>query len=517
MTETRPPTILVVDDHEAGRYAVARVLVAAGFEVVEAATGADALRLARDLPDLVLLDVNLPDMSGFDVCARIKADAATAHVPVVHLSATYVGGDHVAEGLEGGADAYLTQPVDPRQLVATVNAVLRLFAAELELRRQGALLSALVQSSSDAIYVKDLQGRYQFFNAAAEAVTGKAASDVLGHDDTLLFPPGEAAEVMARDGRVIRERRVMTFDERVTTASGEIRTFLSTKGPLLAADGEPYGMYGVARDITERKRAEEEVQRLNAELEARVVARTDELEDANRELEAFAYSVSHDLRAPLRAIDGFAAILQQDNAAQLDDAGRESLARIRAAAGRMSVLIDDLLMLSRMSRADLRVEQVDVSAMAREVAAELAAAEPDRLIELVVADGLQTRADPHLLRVVLVNLLSNAVKFTSRHRSARIEVGCEQTVCGPTFFVRDDGAGFDMAYADKLFGAFQRLHGPQEFPGTGIGLATVQHIVHRHHGRVWAESRVEGGATFHFTLGGGNGAGGIDAVGDGMP
>ena len=228
-----------------------------------------------------------------------------------------------------------------------------------------------------------------------------------------------------------------------------------------------------------------------------------DLEDANRELEAFSYSVSHDLRAPLRSIEGFSQILLEDYAEKLDEEGQNYLGRVRAASRRMALLIDDLLDLSRVSRSPLRRELVDLSAQAREITAELAKSQPEREAEFVIADGLTANGDARLLSLALENLLGNAWKFTSREERARIEFG-STTLEGRerVYFVRDNGVGFDEAYAGKLFGAFQRLHGPEEFEGTGIGLATVQRIVRRHGGRVWAEGEVGKGATFFFTLGG---------------
>ncbi|MEI6451705.1 MAG: ATP-binding protein, partial [Actinomycetes bacterium] len=276
---------------------------------------------------------------------------------------------------------------------------------------------------------------------------------------------------------------------------------------------------------TERKQAEDEIQRLNAELEERVITRTAQRDAFNRELEAFAYSAAHDLRAPLRAIDGFSKIVIDDAAERLTPEEVEHLERVRAAAQRMAQMIDDLMGLSKVTRRPLLRREVDVSATAREVAEELRAAQPRRRVEVVVAPGMTAAADPALLRLVLVQLLDNAWKFTSHHDAARIEVGVaiadadadggggdgagdagagvgddgagrEERV----FFVRDDGAGFDMGYAKQLFGAFQRFHAAGEFEGGGIGLAMVQRLVLRHGGRVWAEAEVEKGATFFFTL-----------------
>jgi signal transduction histidine kinase len=231
-----------------------------------------------------------------------------------------------------------------------------------------------------------------------------------------------------------------------------------------------------------------------------------ELEGANRELESFSYSVSHDLRAPLRTIDGFSQILQEDYEAVLDEEGLDYLGRVRAASAHMAMLIDDLLDLSRVSRRPLRRERVDLASLATEIIEDLRAAEPERNVEFVAGGDIRAYGDVSLLKVALENLLGNAWKFTEREEEARIEFGVDRRprpgYLGPVYFVRDNGAGFDQAYSDKLFGAFQRLHGQDEFEGTGIGLATVARIIHRHGGRVWAEGEVGEGATFYFTLGG---------------
>lgn len=232
--------------------------------------------------------------------------------------------------------------------------------------------------------------------------------------------------------------------------------------------------------------------------EARLV---DEVRQANAELEAFSYSVSHDLRAPLRGIAGYSQIILEDSAAGLDDAGKENFGKVVAATKLMGALIDDMLELSRVSRTELRRQTVDMTGQARSVLGELREREPSRRAEVLVADGLVADGDPQLLRIALENLIGNAWKYTGKRETARIEIGAAPGAKGETvFFVKDNGAGFDMAYSGRLFGAFQRLHSQAEFEGTGVGLATVQRIVRRHGGRIWAESAVEKGATFHFTL-----------------
>jgi signal transduction histidine kinase len=259
-----------------------------------------------------------------------------------------------------------------------------------------------------------------------------------------------------------------------------------------------------AREVAERTRAEQEVLRLNQELESRVQQRTAQLESANRELEAFCYSVSHDLRAPLRAIDGFSQALIEDFPDSVPEEARRYLGKIRFSAGRMGQLIEDLLNLSKVSRGALERSSVNLSGVAAEVASELQQREPARAVEVSIWEEMVVDGDARLLRVALENLMGNAWKFTARTAKARIEVGALRDGGQATYFVRDNGAGFDMKFVGKLFGAFQRLHQANDYPGTGIGLATVQRIVHRHGGRIWADAQPGKGAVFFFTLTGGS-------------
>lgn len=268
----------------------------------------------------------------------------------------------------------------------------------------------------------------------------------------------------------------------------------SSKNEMRASHDE------LQRQVEDRRQAEQEVQRLNNELETRVAERTEELERANNELEAFSYSVSHDLRAPLRAIDGFSQALMEDCSKDLDQTGMDYLSRVRNAAQRMGQLIDDLLKLSRISRAEFNLQEVNLSDLAEDILRDLRRHEPDRVIEQKITSELVETGDPQLLRIALENLLSNAMKYTSKRDKTIIEFGMRNRKGAICYFLQDNGVGFDMKYANKLFGAFQRLHDANEYQGTGIGLATVQRIIHRHGGHIWAESAVDKGSTFYFTI-----------------
>lgn len=273
-----------------------------------------------------------------------------------------------------------------------------------------------------------------------------------------------------------------------------------TASPIRDASGKVIGVSKVARDITERMLAQEKIHQLNAELERRVIERTAQLEAANKELEAFSYSVSHDLRAPLRAVDGFSQAVLEDYGPQLPENCRADLQTIRKAAQKMGELIDDLLTFSRLSRLPLNKSAVETGRLVRGALDELKPLQHGRQIDLRIGDLPVCRADPALLKQVWINLLSNALKYTGKCEVAVVEIGCARENGRDAYFVRDNGTGFDMKYAGKLFGVFQRLHRAEDYEGTGVGLAIVQRVVRRHGGRVWAESAVNRGATFYFTL-----------------
>jgi PAS domain S-box-containing protein len=371
--------------------------------------------------------------------------------------------------------------------------------AEEMLRASEAKFRTLVENIPQKILMKDRNCRWISISKNLARDFGFRPEDVVGKTDSQLFTPELAAKYHADDVRIMETGHVEELEEKYLAEGKE--TWVNTiKTPVRNANGEIVGVLGIFWDITERKQAQEALRTLNAELEQRVRDRTTALEASNKELEAFSYSVSHDLRAPLRAMDGFSMALLDDNAGKLDETAQGYLRRIRAGSQRMATLIDDLLNLSRVTRAKLLRESVDLTAMAEEIGGEFQKSQPERQVALIVAPGLAVYADRSTLRVVLNNLLGNAWKFTGRCAQARIEVGAQERDGQRIFFVRDNGAGFDMAYVDKLFGAFQRLHSTQEFEGTGIGLALVQRIINRHGGRAWAEGAVGRGATVYFTL-----------------
>lgn len=355
-----------------------------------------------------------------------------------------------------------------------------------ELRFQ---LAAIVDSSDDAIIGKSLDGTIRSWNQGAERLFGYRADEAIGKSITLLQPPGRQAEEPEILRLISRGERVRPFETQRRRKDGRDIDVSVSISAIHDSRGNVIGASKLARDITERKHAEQALARAK-----------EAAENASRELESFSYSVAHDLRAPLRGIDGFSQVLLEDHAAQLDEDGRRYLGRVRESAQHMAQLIESLLNLARVTRSDLRRERVDLTQLARMAVQRLKSAQPTRNVDVVIAEGLACEGDGRLLGVVLENLLGNAWKFTSRRDHARIELGSSQIDGEQVFFVRDNGAGFDMTYASKLFGVFQRLHSPNEFEGTGIGLATVQRIIARHGGRVWAEAAVGAGATFSFSL-----------------
>jgi PAS domain S-box-containing protein len=357
--------------------------------------------------------------------------------------------------------------------------------AEEELRAKR-FLEAVVENMPAMVFVKDAERlSFELFNRAGENLLGVDRSELLGKNDYDFFPPDQAAFFQAKDRETLANKVLVDIAEEPIETKAGTRWLRTKKVPILDEGGTARFLLGISLDITDRKEA-------NAALQAA----KDRAEEANRELEAFSYSVAHDLRAPLRSIDGFSQALLEDYSDKLDAEGQKALAFVRDGALRMAQLIDDLLDLSRVTRAELERARVDLSALVRTSFRRLAEAEPDRRVALSIEDGLEVRGDARLLAIAVDNLCDNAWKFTRHQPDARISFRATET----GYALQDNGAGFDMRHASKLFGVFQRLHGVADFEGTGIGLATVQRIVHRHGGRISAEGEVGRGATFTFTL-----------------
>jgi two-component system, sensor histidine kinase and response regulator len=378
--------ILLVDDQPANLVALEAMLQSLGQNLIKADSGREALKwlLTHEFA-VILLDVKMPEMDGFETAELIRQRDKSRHTPILFLTAGDNTQTQAVRGYAVGAVDYLVKPVVPEFVRSKV-----------------------------AVFVE-----------------------------------------MAKKNELLRRQ---------------------------------------AKLLAESEQAALELAETRAEL-------VRDLEHKNRELESFSYAVSHDLRAPLRRIDSFSRAVQESQGARLDEAGQRFLSRVREASQHMAQLIDDVLYLSRVTRADLREQEVDLSSIAELILTRLQESEPDRKVEVRLRPGVMVAGDGQLLKIALTNLLENAWKFTSRQTETRIEFGMTQVAGEATYFVRDNGAGFDMTYADRLFGPFQRLHPQGEFPGNGIGLATVQRIIHRHGGKVWAEALLGQGATFYFTLG----------------
>ncbi|MDO9359995.1 MAG: response regulator, partial [Polaromonas sp.] len=483
------PTILVVDDEPQNRKLLEALLHPQGYLTVGAASGAEALAIvARHTPDLILLDVMMADMDGHEVTRRLKADPHSSNIPIILVTALSDREARLA-GLQAGAEEFLSKPVDRAELWLRVRNLLRLKdygdfllyhqrlledtvqARTLELQR----FRTAMDVTADAIFlISRSTMRFVEVNATASHMLGYSREELMQMGPAALSPstPAELAGIYdaligGHGGNRIGQTSIRRKD-----------------GSSLAVDvhrqvqfsGGDWIIVSVLRDITERQRAQQEILQLNAGLEERVRQRTGELLAANQELEAFSYSASHDLRTPLSAIDGYSSLLGKEIAkGEVSERSTHYLARIRAGVVQMGELIDALLQLAQVSRVSLSWEKVDLSAMAREVLDVYCEQTPGRELRADIQPDLLVQGDRRLLHQVMDNLIGNAWKFSGQEARTSIAVSGR---CGDdgqqVYTVRDQGKGFDMAYADKLFGAFQRLHASAEFPGTGIGLATVR-------------------------------------------
>ncbi|HED16809.1 MAG TPA: PAS domain S-box protein [Gammaproteobacteria bacterium] len=366
-------------------------------------------------------------------------------------------------------------------------------------------LQITLESIADAVITTNKSGEIDYINPVAEALTGWNHLDGVGVPLSTVYKVHDEDTGKAIENHVVeclRNSAVLHSGPRaiLVTREGIELAIEDTVAPIQDHNKDTIGVILVFRDITERIARKKELLQHRYNLEKLVSKRTQELETINDELESFSYSVSHDLRSPLRSIDGFSRALQEDCEDQINDQGMDFLRRIRNSVQRMGALIDDLLMLSRTTRRDFTPEMVNISELAEKISGQLRISKPERKVELVIQAGLEVYADPGLIETVMENLLGNAWKYTGKQAHACIELGQIVNEDEAAIYVRDNGVGFDMHYASKLFGAFQRLHSTDEFPGTGIGLATVERIINRHGGRIWVEAAVNKGATFYFSL-----------------
>lgn len=523
--------VLVVDDESQNRYLLEVLLGGEGYEVESAANGREALAAARRrAPDLVISDILMPEMDGYLLCRAMKADTALRNVPFVFYTATYTEAEDERVALEAGGDLFLRKPTEPDSLLAAIRRLLeerspvsddgptRGLAEEVaflarhdqalarklekkhhELQESEARYRSYFRSSPVAILVTDDTGRLVDANPAACLLSGYDAVELLGANVALLL--GEGAD----DSPLRLAAGAPSAPSRTTAWRLRRKDGAQRHVSLTAIRLEDGRVLAFCEDDTERVRAEEAVRQANADLERRVRERTAQLEYLNAELEAFTSSVSHDLRAPLRALDGYAAMLEGEVEDRPDSDGRRHLDAIRRNVRRMSRLVESLLALSRAGRQPLRTGPIDMDALVRSLLEELLPAEERERTDVVLHPLPPATGDESLVRQVLSNLVGNALKFTSHNPRRRIEIGARSEGDRTSWYVKDDGAGFDPAYAEKIFRAFERLHADSDFEGSGVGLAIVRRIVERHGGAVRAESAPGAGATFSFTLGDGTG------------
>jgi DNA-binding response OmpR family regulator len=522
----RSRTVLIIDDSPTFREELRSVLESSGYAVVTAGTGEEGLRVAVDSrPAVIVVDGVLPGIDGSTVIRRIRADAILRSTPCILLTASEERSGEL-KALDAGADAYVRKEEDTGIILARVTAVLRSSGTSSAVVSTSSLLGPkrILTVDDSLIYLHEIaaQLREEGYDVVP-ARSGEEALELLSVQtvDCILLDlvmPGLSGQETCRriKGSAAWRDIPLIMHTALDEQDAMIEGINAGADDYIAKSSDLEVLRARVRAQLRRKQFEDEnrnirEQLLHKELEvvaansARELAETratfvEELERKNSELEAFSYSVSHDLRAPLRSIDGFSRLLLEDHAGKLDGKGQDYLRRICQSAQRMGELIDDLLLLSRVSRAELSRDRIDLSGIARAAVDELQKKDPDRAVALSIEDHLLAEADSHLMRVAFDNLLGNAWKFTAKVSEPRIEVGTDQQQGGTVFFVRDNGAGFDMSYAEALFRPFQRLHNESEFPGTGIGLATVHRIIDRHGGRIWASSAVDQGATFYFTI-----------------
>jgi len=583
--------ILIAEDSPTQAEQLKHYLSASGYSVRMVGDGNQALAAAlENQPAMLITDVVMPEMDGYTLCRKIKSSKTLKDIPVVLLTSLSRPQD-ILKGLECGADSFIRKPYDDKYLVSRVEYILanqelrrtdrlqagvqlqfdgrahfitaekqqildllistyegalqineELETKQRELLRERDLLHTLMDNVPDFIYFKDTAGRFTTINRAlARALGISKPEDALGETDFEYFAEAYARQALADEQNVLRTGQPLVGKVEEIHLRDKLRLWISTtKMVVRDLEGKNIGTFGVSRDITEskhaeqelqlakqnlenrvaertselaqanrqlqielgeRKRAEEQVRRLNEDLEQRVAERTIQLVAANQELDAFSYSVSHDLRAPLRHIGGFSQMLATKHSSQLGPEAKELLKLIQEGSQKMNLMIDDLFNLARLDRREAVSKMTPLNSLVEGVLKDLKSEIEGRQIDWHIGSLPAVNCDPGLLQQAFANLLSNAVKYTRGRERAVIEVD-QTTIDGEAvIYVRDNGAGFDARHASKLFGAFQRFHTAEEFEGTGVGLATVQRIIRKHGGRVWAEAERDKGATFYFTLG----------------
>jgi len=486
-------SLLYVEDEEITRDTVLTLLRRRfpGLTIQSAANGAQGLQLFQELsPDLVVTDIRMPIMNGIEMSRRIME--LKPSVPIIIASA-HSDMNYLIESIELGIHRYVLKPIESAKLFAAIEGCLASLRLETELQAQQAFvrkLSRAVEQSPCSTVITDPRGVIEYVNPKFTELTGYSQAEALGVNLRALQRGG--AEIWSALAAGLEWHGELEGVKK----SGEIYSESSSISPVFDEGGAITHLVAVQEDITEQKRSAQEIELLNSSLSARA----EDLEIANRDLEGFSYTVSHDLRAPLTNINGYCQVILELFGQKLDEQCREFINVIYSETVNMNQLIKTLLEFSRVTRTEMTQAEVDLSQMASVIAAGQQLREPERRMRFDIAQGITAQGDADLLRVVLENLISNACKYSGNEDQALIEFATCQSDGERVYLVRDNGAGFDMAQAGKLFTPFQRLHTDREFNGFGIGLATVQRIIQRHGGRIWAKGEVGNGASFYFTL-----------------
>lgn len=476
-------TVLVVDDNQSGLYVTSKVLKIAGFNVIEASRGSDALeKVKKCKPDVVLLDVKLPDIGGFEVCRLIKSNPSTSSIPVIHISATYLDEESKVIGLEMGADSYLTHPVEPTVLVATIRAMLRIRQAEANFEQAAMQWKTTFDSLKDGICLIDNNGRIIKCNKAAEVIFGIPGEELLN---------GSLCDIDMNFCKYDNDFFTNILNEKNWGDIEEIyykrKYYLVSINPV-EIDGKYSGIVFQLTDITNIKKSAEDLQKTLIELKR-----------SNNELEQFAYIVSHDLQEPLRMVYSYTNLLEKKYKSKLDGDAGQYIGFITSGMQRMFDLIHDLLDYSRIIFTGKESQKVDCNKVLENVLETLSISIEETQAEISCDQLPEVSGDRTQITRLFQNLVSNAIKFRSEAKP-KIHIGADAGSNECTFYVNDNGIGIESEYFSRIFLMFQRLHEREKYPGTGIGLAVSQRIVERHGGRIWVESEPGKGSKFYFTL-----------------
>ena len=519
--------ILYVEDDPVTRNILGKMfpLKFPDIEFHTAGNGKIGLEQYKNLsPDIVITDINMPVMDGIKMAAEIKTLHSDA---IIIIISAYSDTNYLLDAIDIGVNHYILKPIDYKKLFATIGKCIAGIILENRIKEQNehlAKLSRAVEQSPSMTMITDAHGTIEYINPKFTEITGYSAEELIGHTPRVLKSKITSSDTYRDLWGTITSGQVWHGEFLNKKKNGELYWEAASISPVFNEEGKITHFVAVKEDITRRKRAEEEIEILNASLTARAYDLEEanrkldasfhklenanhrlemtnrELEAANGELEAFNYSVSHDLKKPLTNINGYCQVILNLFADQLDEQSRRYLQEIYSGTLRMSKLIDTLLDFSRLSRCDMVLEKVDLSRIATEIAAELRLSTPERKVSFMVKKGVTAYGDAGLLRIVLANIIGNAWKYSVNKEKAVIEFGMMEHCGKSVYFVRDNGAGFDMTQMEGLFTPFHRLHSQKEFVGHGIGLATVQRIIQRHDGDIWAEGKTNEGATFFFTL-----------------